>query len=72
MATLITLENPTSPMIKEAKAVGHYKHLDMARNYDRIEIVTVQDILEKGKRLDIPMGVAVLKEAVTHQDKMEF
>ncbi len=56
MAVLITLEKPTPPMIKEAKAAGTYHHVPMNRNYDVIQIVTVKDIIEKDKRLDIPTG----------------
>ena len=63
MAVLITLEPPTAPMINEAKAAGFYYHDLMDRNYDAIQIVTVQDIIENGKVLDIPMSLEVLKEA---------
>jgi hypothetical protein len=45
----------------------------MAKNYDRIEIVTVRDIIEKGKRLDIPMSLEVLKKAASkQQDELPF
>ena len=35
----------------------------MGRNYDKIQIVTVQEIIERGKRLEIPMSLEVLKKA---------
>ena len=35
----------------------------MGRNYDKISIVTVQDIVENEKRLDIPMSVEVVAAA---------
>jgi site-specific DNA-methyltransferase (adenine-specific) len=61
MAVLITLEKPTSSMIEEAKAAGTY-HLEiMGRNYDKIQIVTIKEILEQDKRLDIPTSLEVLK-----------
>ncbi len=63
MAVLITLEQPTAPMINEAKGAGLYHHDLMDRNYDAIQIVTVKDMLENGKVLDIPMSHEVLKEA---------
>jgi site-specific DNA-methyltransferase (adenine-specific) len=63
LATLITLEEPTKPMISEAKAAGTFRHDDMARSYDRIGIVTIRDIVEREKRLDIPMSLEVLREA---------
>jgi len=63
MAVLITLEEPTTPMKNEAKAAGIYHHDLMDRNYDVIQIVTVKDIVENSKYLDIPMSLEVLKEA---------
>jgi DNA modification methylase len=61
MAVLITLEKPTFPMIDEAKAAGTY-HLEiMGRSYDKIQIVTIKEILEQDKRLDIPTSLEVLK-----------
>ena len=41
-------------MIQDAKAAGQYNHAEMARSYDRIAIVTVKEIVEQGKRLEIP------------------
>lgn len=63
LAILITLVKPTNPMVKEAKAAGQYHHESMGRNYDKIQIVTVQEIVEEGKRLEIPMSLEVLKAA---------
>ena len=62
MAVLITLEPPTAPMINEAKGAGFYHHDLMDRNYDAIQIVTIQDMIEHGKVLDIPMSLEVLKK----------
>jgi site-specific DNA-methyltransferase (adenine-specific) len=62
LAVLITLELPTKPMELDAKAAGQYKHEEMGRSYDRISIVTVQELLD-GKRLEIPMSMEVLKAA---------
>jgi len=63
MAVLITLEPPTTPMLNEAKAAGLYHHDLMDRNYDAIQIVTIQDMIEHDKALDIPMSLEVLKAA---------
>lgn len=63
MAIFITLEEPTQPMIAEAKAAGTFRHKQMGRTYDRIQIVTVREIVEKDTRLDIPMSQEVLKAA---------
>lgn len=63
MAILITLEQPTRPMIEEAKAAGSYRHETMNKSYDRIQIVTVKEIIEQDKRLNIPMSLEVIKAA---------
>ena len=63
MAVFITLEQPTAPMVSEAKAAGFYHHDLMDRNYDAIQIVTIQDMIEHNKVLDIPMSLEVLKAA---------
>ena len=63
MACLITLENPTGPMKAEAKAAGQYHHEEMGRSYDAINIVTIREIVEGGKRLQIPMSIEVVAAA---------
>lgn len=63
LAILITLEESSGPMSKDAKAAGQYHHADMGRSYDVISIVTVKEIVEDGKRLEIPMSLEVLKAA---------
>ena len=65
MGTLITLEKPTAPMIAEARKAGHYHHALMGRDYPKIQIVTVQEIIEEGKRLDLPLAHDVLKPGST-------
>jgi len=63
LGIFITLEEPSRPMVTEAKGAGQYTHEGMGRNYDRIGIVTVKDIVEGGKRLQIPMSRDVLRAA---------
>jgi hypothetical protein len=63
MAVLITLEPPSKPMLNEARGYGRFKHEDMGRDYDKLSVVPVADIVEKGRHLDIPMSVEVLKAA---------
>ena len=62
MAVLITLEEPSKPMLSEAKAAGQYHHETMGRDYDKISVVTVREIID-GCRLEIPMSLEVLKAA---------
>jgi hypothetical protein len=47
----------------EASAAGIYEHSLMNRSYPRIQTVTIEDIVEQHKRLDIPMSLEVLKKA---------
>jgi DNA modification methylase len=63
LACLITLEEPSGPMVKEAKVAGQYRHEDMGRSYDTISIVTIKEIVEGEKRLSIPMSLEVLAAA---------
>ncbi len=59
---LITLEDPTKPMISEAKQAGQFKG-DFA-TFDRLQIVTVQEILDN-KRMNLPLYAEVLKQSQT-------
>ncbi len=52
---LITMDKPTAPMLKEVAAAGKYKHPLLNREDDRIQIITIEEILE-GKRIDLPMA----------------
>jgi len=63
LGTLITLNEPTQPMRDEASKTGMYHHTLMGRSMSRIQIVTVRDIIERGKRLELPMTTDVLKSA---------
>jgi site-specific DNA-methyltransferase (adenine-specific) len=63
LGIFITLEKPTKDMIKEAKEAGIYKSQFMSAPVDKIRIVTVQEIIEEQKRLDILLALEVLKSA---------
>lgn len=64
-AVFLTLQPPTQGMKSEASSAGIYKHDLMNRTYPRIQIVTIAEVLEQQKRLDIPMSLEVLKTAQT-------
>ncbi|HUE64177.1 MAG TPA: restriction endonuclease [Rhizomicrobium sp.] len=57
LAVLITLEEPSKPIISEAKSAGQFGRETVGRTYDRIRIVTVKEIVESGARLEIPMSM---------------
>ena len=63
LGIFLTLQPATQGMKREASAAGHYEHKLMGRSYDRISIVSVKEIVENGKRLEIPMSLEVLKAA---------
>jgi len=65
MATLITLQEPTAPMVQEAKSKGTYRLKILGQNFDKIQIVTVKDIIENNARLILPLAHEVLKSAKT-------
>jgi len=51
-------------MKKAAHAAGTYHHELMQRDYATIQIVTIREMIEHGRRLDIPLTREVLKRAV--------
>jgi site-specific DNA-methyltransferase (adenine-specific) len=53
MGVLITLEPPTEPMKKEALAAGYYHSPVYDRDYQKIQILTIEEILQ-GKTVDMP------------------
>ncbi|MBB1124866.1 DNA methyltransferase [Thiospirillum jenense] len=63
MALFITLEEPTKPMREEAMVAGIYHHQLLNREYPCIQLVTVQDMIEAGRRSDLPLNLDVLNSA---------
>lgn len=72
LATLITMDEPTKPMIEEAKSVGVYEHSLMGRCYDRIRIVTVREMIEQGTRLDLPLSFDAVKQGKKTTDSPQL
>ena len=68
LGIFLTLKPPTKEMLKEAKACGLYDHKIMGKSYPVVQIVTVQEILEQGKRLEMPLSLEVLKTAEPKRD----
>lgn len=63
LGVFMTLQTPTQGMKEEANSVGTYVHKLMGRNYPIIQIVTIGEIIEQRKRLDIPMSLESVKKA---------
>ncbi|MDP3064948.1 MAG: DNA methyltransferase [Chloroflexota bacterium] len=56
MGLLITLEEPTSGMKELAAHSGFYRSPASGKEYQRIQILTVKELLEEGKKFDLPAG----------------
>lgn len=70
MGYFITLYPPTKDMLEEAKKIGKYKNEYFGKAYDRIKIVTVEQLL-LGEEFDVPKAqeVKVVKSAKRKEDK---
>jgi hypothetical protein len=53
MGVLLTLEPPTAPMLKEALDAGCYHSPIWNKDYNRIQIITIEELLN-GKIVDMP------------------
>jgi len=68
---LLTLEEPTKPMLQEAAASGHVADmpsLSMTKKIPKLQIVTIQEILD-GARMNLPVVAKVVKSAKQHKNK---
>jgi DNA modification methylase len=54
IGVLISMEQPTGPMRKEAASAGFYKSPYNNQDYPRLQILTVEELLE-GKGIDAPL-----------------
>ena len=63
LGIFITLQEPTSSMRKAAHAAQTYHHDLMQRDHEKIQIVTIRDMLEDGTRLDMPLTREVVRRA---------
>jgi DNA modification methylase len=61
---LITMDLPTKAMRDEIAAAGKYKHPLLNREDDRIQVITVAEIL-RGDRLNLPMARADAVKSAT-------
>jgi len=63
LGIFISLKEPTKDMIKTAKSAGIYQSRYMNQSSDKIQIVTIQEMLEQKKRLDVRLSFEVVKSA---------
>ncbi len=53
IGALVTLREPTKPMLTEAAAAGFYESRDLPGRYPRLQILTIGELLS-GKKLEYP------------------
>jgi DNA modification methylase len=59
---LLTMDAPTKPMLETARQAGKFKHPILGKEYDRIQIVTVEELLN-GARIELPHPAEMVKSA---------
>jgi len=62
MGILVTLEAPTKPMITEAASEGHYKSPTLKGPFQKIQILTIEEVFA-GKRPNVPAQLSAIKKA---------
>ncbi|WP_373535986.1 DNA methyltransferase [Microcoleus sp.] len=63
LGIFISLKEPTKDMIKTAKSAGIYQSRYMNQSSDKIQIVTIKEMLEQKKMLDVRLSFEVVKSA---------
>ena len=71
LGIFITLKKPTKAMITTAKEAGIYQSKFMNKPVDKISIVTIKEIIEEQKRLDIRLVLEVLKSAEKQKETLD-
>lgn len=68
IGVFVTLQEPTSGMRKEAITAGYYKSPGWNKNYPKLQILTIKELLQ-GKNIDYPPKTSVtFKKAEKHKE----
>lgn len=70
IGVLLTLEPPTQPMVTEAAGAGFYHNDLWQKDYPRVQIITVEEVLA-GKRPDMPPQISPFAEAPLERERAE-
>ena len=62
IGVFLTLESPTKPMLEEAVKAGFYHSEGWNKDYPKIQILTVEDLLN-GKTVDLPPNLQTFQKA---------
>ena len=68
IGVFITLENLTYPMIQAAGSAGHYLSKTRNKKYSKIQILTIEQLLE-GAKVDMPPQKTTFKKAKQEKKK---
>lgn len=66
VGVLITLEEPTKPMRKEAADSGHYRSDFQDTVHPRIQIISIEELLD-GKKVDLPILAQMSSQDTTYK-----
>jgi site-specific DNA-methyltransferase (adenine-specific) len=62
IGVFVTLEPPTSPMVKEAIEAGFYHSPGWGRNYPKIQVLTIEQLLQ-GAKVEMPPSYGTFQQA---------
>lgn len=62
IGVFLSLDPPTKPMLEEAAGKGFYHSPGWNKDYPRLQILTVEDLLN-GKTVDLPPNLQTYKQA---------
>jgi site-specific DNA-methyltransferase (adenine-specific) len=62
IGVFLTLEEPSGPMKKEALSAGYYRSQGWGRDYPRMQILTVEQLLH-GAQVEMPPQYGTFREA---------
>jgi site-specific DNA-methyltransferase (adenine-specific) len=62
IGVFLTLEEPSGPMKKEAVSTGYYRSEGWGRDFPRLQILTVEDLLH-GAQVQMPPQHGTFREA---------
>jgi hypothetical protein len=68
IGALITLREPTKPMLTEAAAAGFYESKEFPGRYPRLQILTIAELLA-GKKLEYPSGPVARDETFAKAER---
>ncbi len=70
IGVFITLEKPTRDMIKESAGKGFYRSVAFNKDYPKIQIFTIDDLLS-GKKPDTPMQIFAFRQAQRYKPEKQ-